>query len=111
MDVTEEHTLQVTSLQIEELKQKDAVTSKARKQFVFDQPAAPGEETQRKIILAATKEFGKQEFLIALASKEYWYVNIGEWNNKMKQARTYCRIYSADLTPKEMDHICLAIYK
>ena len=29
----------------------------------------------------------------------------------MEQARTYCRIYSADLTHKGMDNICLAVYK
>ena len=29
----------------------------------------------------------------------------------MEQARTYCCIYSVDLSPTEMDNICLAVYK
>ena len=64
--------------EITELKQKVAITTKATTSFVFDQPAAPGEETQRKITLAATSEFGRQEFLTALASKEYWNVTFAE---------------------------------
>ena len=101
----------MTQEEIQELKQKVAVTTKATRPFVFDQPAAPGEETQRKITVATTSEFGRQEFLTPLATKEYWDVNFAEWNSTMEQARTYCRIYSADLTAKEMDNICLAVYK
>ena len=44
----------MTQEEIEVLKQKVAVTTKASRPFVFDQPAAPGEETQREIVLEAT---------------------------------------------------------
>ena len=101
----------ITQKEIEKLKQKIAVTSNATRPFVFGQPGAPGEETQRKIRLAATTEFGRQQFITQLALKEYCDVNFAEWYNKMEQARTYCRIYSTDLTPKEMDNICLVVYK
>ena len=43
----------MTQEEIQALKQKVAVTPKANRPFVFDQPTAPGEETQRKIVLAA----------------------------------------------------------
>ena len=77
---------------IEELKQKVAVTTKATRPFVCNQAAAPEEETQRKITLAATSECGKRDFLTPLAPEEYGDVDFAAWNNKIDQARTYCRI-------------------
>ena len=61
----------ITQQEIEALKQKVAVTAKVTRPFVFDQPIAPGEETQRKIVLAATTVFGRIEYMTPLAPKEY----------------------------------------
>ena len=49
----------MTHEEIAALKQKVAVTTKANRPFVFDQPTALGEETQSKIVLAATTVFGR----------------------------------------------------
>ena len=101
----------ITQEEIEPLKQKVAVTTKANRPFVFDQLTAPGEETQRKIVLAATTVFGRIEYMTPLAPKEYWDLYFNEWVNKLEQAKQYCIIYNADLTQKEMDNICLVICK
>ena len=77
----------MTSEEIEALKQKVAVTTKANRLCVFDQPAAQGEETQRKIVLAATTVFGRIEYMTPLAPKEYWDLHFNEWVNKMEQAK------------------------
>ena len=92
----------MTQEEIEALKQKVAVTTKANRPFVFDQPTAPGEETQREIVLAATTVFGTIEYMTPLAPKEYWDLHFYEWVNKLEQAKQYCIIYNADLTQKEM---------
>ena len=73
----------MTQEEIEALKQKVAVTPKANRPFVFDQPTAPGEETQRKIVLAATTVFGRTEYMTPLAPKEYWDLHFNEWVNKL----------------------------
>ena len=57
-----------TQREIQELKQTVVVTTKVTRPFAFEQPAAPGEETGRKITLAATSQFGRPEL----------YVGIGE---------------------------------
>ena len=101
----------MTQEEIVGLTQKVAVTSKANRLFVFDQPTAPGEETQRKIVLAATTAFGRIEYMTPLARKEYWDVHFNEWVNKLEQAKQYCIIYNADLTQEEMENICLVVYK
>ena len=101
----------ITQEEIEGLKEKGAVTTKANRPFVFDQLTALGEETQRKIILAATTVFGRIEFMTPLAPQEYWDLHVNEWVNKLKQAKQYCIIYNADLTQKEMENICLVVYK
>ena len=101
----------MTQDEIEELKQKVAVTSKASRSFVFDKPASPGEETQRKIILQATNVFVAKEFLTPLASVEFCNLHFSEWVNKLDQAKQYCIIYNAGLTQQEMDNICFAVYK
>ena len=75
----------MTQEEIEALKQKVAVTPKANWPFVFDKPAAPGEEIQRKIILAATKVFGRQEYLTPLAAAEYWDINFAEWERERRE--------------------------
>ena len=61
----------MTQEEIGALKQKVAVTPKANRPFIFDQPTAPGEETQRKVVLAATTVFGRIEYMTPLAPKEY----------------------------------------
>ena len=48
----------MTQEEIEELKQKVAVSTKATRPFVFEKPVAPGEEVQRSITLTATRVFG-----------------------------------------------------
>ena len=101
----------MTQEEIEALKQKVAVTTKANRPFVFDQPTALGLETQRKIVLAATTVFGRIEYMTPLPPKEYWDLHFIEWVNKLEQAKQYCIIYNADLTQKEMDNICLVVYK
>ena len=73
----------MTQEEIEALKQKVAVTTKANRPFVFDQPTAPGEETQRKIVLAATTVFGRIEYMTPLALKEYRDLHFNEWVNKL----------------------------
>ena len=57
--------------EIAELQPKVPVTTKATRPFGFDPPAAPGEETQRKITIPATTEFVIQEFLTPLATNKY----------------------------------------
>ena len=101
----------ITQEEIEALKQKVAVTTKANRLFVFDQPTASGEETQRKIVLAATTVFDRIEYMTPLAPKEYWDLHFNEWVNKLEQVKQYCIIYNADLTQKEMENICLVVYK
>ena len=61
----------MTQEEIEELKQTIASAPKASRPFVFEKPAAPGEEIQRCITLTATRVFGGQQFLTPLASEEY----------------------------------------
>ena len=34
-----------------------------------------------------------------------------DWVNKLEQAKQYCIIYNADLTQREMENICLVVYK
>ena len=46
-----------------------------------------------------------------LAPKEYGYLYYKEWVNKLEQAKQYCIIYNGDLTQKEMENICLVVYK
>ena len=101
----------MTQEEIEALKQKVAVTTKETRPFVFDQPTAAGEETQRKIRLAATTVFGRIEHTTSLATKEYWNLHFNEWVYKLEQAKQYCIIYNGDLTHNEMDNICLVVYK
>ena len=96
---------------MQELKQKVAITTKAKIPFVVDQPAASEEESQWKITLPATRVFVLNEFLTLLVPAEYWHIHFAEWVNKLVQAKQYCIIYNAELTPQEIDNICLAIYK
>ena len=79
----------MTQDEIEAQKQEVAITPKANRPFVFDQPTAPGEETQRKITLATTTVFGRIEYMISLAPKEYWDLHFNEWVNKLEQAKCY----------------------
>ena len=101
----------MTQEEIEQLKQKVAVTLKATRPFVLEKPAAPGEEVQRSITLTATRVFGGQQVLTPFASEEYWKTNHADWVNKMEQAKQYFIIYNATLTLKEMQNICLVTYK
>ena len=101
----------MTQAKIAQSKQKVAVTTKATRPCIFDQLAALAEETKSKITLAATSEFGSQQFLTPLAAKEYWHVNFAEWNNTMEEGRIDCRIYSADLLSIATDHMGLAVCK
>ena len=101
----------MTQEEIEELKQTIASTPKASRPFVFEKPAARGEEVQRSITLTATRVFGGQQFLTPLASEEYCKMNHADRVNRMEQAKQYCIIYNATLTPKEIENICLVIYK
>ena len=96
---------------IDALKQTIASTTKAKRPFVFDQPAAPGEEVQKMIVLTATNTFARQEYLTPLAPAKFWDIIFAECTNKMNQAKQYCIIYNAKLRPKEMENICLVIYK
>ena len=101
----------MTQEEIEASKQKVAVTTKVSRPFVFNQPTAPGEETQRKIVFAATTVFSRMAYMTPLAPKEYWDLHFNEWVNELDQAKQYCIIYNADLTQKEMENICLVAYK
>ena len=101
----------MTEQEIDELKRKVAVTPKASRPFVFEQPTAPEQEVQRSITLTATRVFGGKKYLTPLASEEYWKINHADWVNKMEQAKTYCIMNNANLTPEEMENICLATYK
>ena len=74
----------MTEEEIEGLKQKVAVTTKANRPFVFDQPTVRGEGTQRKIVLAATTVFGRIEYMTPLAPKENWDLHCNEWVNKLE---------------------------
>ena len=73
--------------EIHAFKRTIASTSKAKRPFVFDQPAAPGEEVQKMIVLTATNTFGRQEYLTALAPAKFWHINFAEWANKMDKAK------------------------
>ena len=86
-------------------------TSKVKRPFVCDQPGAPVEEVHQMIVLTATNTFGKQEYLTPLAPAKFWHINFPAQTNKMDQAKQYCIIYNAKLTPKEMEHICRVTYK
>ena len=101
----------MTQEEIEALKQQVPITTTAIRHFVFDQPTASGEETQRKIVLEATSVFGRIEYMIPLAPKEYWDLHFDELVNKLEQAKQYCIIYNADLIQKAMENICHIIYK
>ena len=101
----------MTQEEIEALKQQDSVTTKANRHFVLDQTTAPGEETQSKIVLAATTVFGRIEYMTPLAPTEYWDLHFNECVSQLEQAKKYCIIYNADLTTKEMENICLVVYK
>ena len=61
----------ITQEEIEVLKQTVAVTTKANRPFVYNQTTAPGEETQRKIVLASITVFGRIECMTRLTLKEY----------------------------------------
>ena len=68
----------MTHEEFEALKQKVAVTTKARRTFVFDQPTAPGEQTTRRIVLAATSVFGRIEYMTPFTNKEYCDLQFNE---------------------------------
>ena len=87
---------------IEVLKQKVAVTSKTTMPFIFDQPTATGEDTQRKIVLAATTVFSRIEYMTSLAFTEHWDLHFNECVNELQVANQYCIIYNLDLIHKEM---------
>ena len=70
--------------EIHELKQKVAVTLKAAGPFVIGQPAAPGEEELRRIILQDTSAFVAKNFLTLLASAESWNIHFSDWVNKIE---------------------------
>ena len=61
----------MTENEIDELKQKVAVTTKGSRPFVFTQPTAPGKEFQKSITLTAMIVFGGKQYLTPLASEEY----------------------------------------
>ena len=88
-----------------------ASTPNAERPFVVDQPAAPGEAVQKMIVLTATNTFAREEYLTVLAAAKFWHINFAEWTNNIDQAKQYCIIYNAKLTPKEMQNIGLVVYK
>ena len=92
----------ITQEEIQALKQKVAVTPKTNRPFVFNQPTAPGEETQRKIVLAATTVFSRIEYMTPLGPKEYRDLPFNACVHELEQAKQYCILYNADLTQKEM---------
>ena len=55
--------------------------------------------------------FVRIEYMTPLGAKEYWDLHFNEWVNKLEQAKQYCIIYNADLTVKEMENICLVVYR
>ena len=61
----------MTQEEIEELKQIVAVPTKAHRPFILDEPAAPGEGTQRKIAMQATRVFEAKEFCTPFAPVGY----------------------------------------
>ena len=87
------------------LKHKIASTLKAKRPFVFDQPAASGEEVDKMIVLTATNRFSKQEYLTALVPSKLRHINFAEWTNKMDQAKKYCIIYYTKLKLEEMENM------
>ena len=61
----------MTQKEIDPSKQKIVSTAKAKRPFVFEQPAASGEEVQKMIVLTVTNTFGRQEYPTALAAAKY----------------------------------------
>ena len=55
--------------------------------------------------------FGRITYMTPLGPKEYWNLHFNEWVNKLEQAKQYCISYNADLTQKQMENICLVVYK
>ena len=53
----------ITPEGIDALKQTIPSTPKAKRPFVFNQPAALAEGVQKMIVLTATNTFGRQEYL------------------------------------------------
>ena len=88
----------MTEEEIQALKQQVAVTTKANRPVVCDQPTASGEETQRKIVFAATTVFGRKAYMTPAAPKEYWDLHFNACVKKMELAKQYCIIYNADST-------------
>ena len=68
----------MTQDEIDALKQTIASTPKAKRPFAFDQPAVPGEEVQKMIVLTATNTLGRQEYLTLLAPAKFWHINFAE---------------------------------
>ena len=101
----------MTHDEIDTFNQTIASTSQAKRHFFFHQPVAPGEEVQKMIVLTVTKTFGRQEYLTPLAPAKFCYINFSEWTIKMDQAKQYYIMYNAKLTPKEIENICLVVYK
>lgn len=100
-----------TTGEIDELKQKIAVTSTANRHFISDTPAALEEEVQIRITFTAIRVFAALQFLTPLTSEGYCKINHADLVNKMEQAKQYCIIYNAYLTTKEMQTICLVVQK
>ena len=73
----------MTQEEIHALKRTIASTAKATRPFVFDQPAAPGDDVPKMIVLTATNTFVRQEYLTPLAPAKFCDVNFAEWTNKM----------------------------
>ena len=82
----------MTQDKIHALQRTIASTPKAKRTFVFDQPAVPGEGVQNIIVLTATNTFGRQEYLTPRAPAKLGHINFAEWTNKMDQAKLYCII-------------------
>ena len=64
--------------EIDALKQPIASTPKAKRAFVLYQPAGPGEEVQKMIVLTATNTFERQEYLRPPAPAKFCDINFAE---------------------------------
>ena len=56
----------------------DWINTEGKRPFVFNQPAVPGEEVPKMIVLTATNSFGREEYPTPLAPAQCWYINFTE---------------------------------
>lgn len=101
----------MTQEELDPLKRTIASSVQPNRPFVCGKPTASGEEVHRAIVLAATNIYETHEDLIQLAAAPYWNANFAACLTNLDKAKQCWIMYNGKLTEREIENICLVIYK